>query len=94
MFAKDSEKNSGLDELIDKIQNSLIKDKISLEEEAKVIGHLVKLYELKEANSKKHVSPDTKAIVAGNLLGILLILKHEQVNVVTSKALSFVLKLR
>lgn len=40
------------------------------------------------------ISPDTKLIVAGNLAGILLILYFEKMNVITSKALSFVLKIK
>jgi len=39
-----------------------------------------------------HVDGNTILIVAGNLLGILLILKYEQLEIVTSKAISFVLK--
>ena len=38
------------------------------------------------------VSPDTIMTVAGNLIGIVLILKHEELNVITSKALSFIMK--
>lgn len=64
------------------------------EEYSKMIAHLSTLYALKETNSRKRVSPDTIAIVAGNLAGILLIVGHEKAHVVTSKALSFVLKAR
>jgi hypothetical protein len=52
---------------------------------------LVKLLTLKkETNSSWRPSPD--AIVGGavSILGILLILKYEKLDVVTSKALSFV----
>jgi hypothetical protein len=38
------------------------------------------------------VSPDTIAVVAGNLLGIILILGYEKADVITTKALGFVLK--
>jgi len=38
------------------------------------------------------ISPDTILVVAGNLLGIILILKFEQVDLLTSRALNFVLK--
>jgi len=38
------------------------------------------------------VSPDTILIVTGNLLGILLILKYEKLDIITSKAIGFVLK--
>ena len=38
------------------------------------------------------VTPDTLIIVAGNLAGILLILNFEKLDIVRSKAMSFVLK--
>ena len=38
------------------------------------------------------ISPDTLVIVAANLLGIILILKYEQLDIISSKALSFVIK--
>lgn len=38
------------------------------------------------------VTPDTVLIVLCNLLGILLILKHEKIDIITSKALGFVMK--
>ena len=38
------------------------------------------------------ISPDTLLVVGGNLLGILLILNFEKADIVTSKALGFVLK--
>jgi len=63
-------------------------------EYAEIVDQLTKLYALKEDTSKRRVSPDTLAMVAGNLLGIILIVGHERAHVVTSKALSFVLKLR
>lgn len=52
------------------------------------------LYKLKEKNTPKRVSPDTMAIVIGNLAGIALILGYERAHVVTSKALGFVIKAR
>lgn len=55
---------------------------------------ITELYKLKENNSPKRVSPDTVAIVVGNLVGIALILGYEQAHVVTSKALGFVMKPR
>lgn len=37
-------------------------------------------------------TPDTLLVVGGNLLGILMILNFERLDIVRSKALSFVLK--
>lgn len=42
--------------------------------------------------AKWKVSPDTLAVVFGNLAGILLILNFEKLDIVRSKAMSFVLK--
>lgn len=41
---------------------------------------------------KERINPNTVAVVAGNLAGIILILAFEQRNIITSKALSFVMK--
>ena len=56
------------------------------------LERLERLYKLNENKRFIGVSPDTLAVVAGNLLGIILILKHEELNVITSKAMNFVIK--
>jgi len=49
----------------------------------------VQLYELREkTNRENSISKDTLLIVAANLLGILLIIRHEHVNVITSRAMN------
>lgn len=52
------------------------------------------LHDLEEADKKnrKTLSPDTVLLAAANILGILLILNHERLNVISSKAMSFVLR--
>lgn len=61
-------------------------------------GNLTELYSARtkeqELERKNRVSPETVAVIAGNLLGIALILYHEQANVITSKALGFILRSR
>jgi hypothetical protein len=47
---------------------------------------------LKAANKPNTVSADTIVTVAGSLAGILAVLSYEHVNVVTSKAMSFIIK--
>ena len=61
-------------------------------EYAEVMDNVEKLYKAKSYERSRTVSPDTIAVVAGNLLGIGLILGYEQSHVITSKALGFVLK--
>jgi hypothetical protein len=60
----------------------------------KIAGELVKLHSLSSATKRQPVSADTLATIFANLAGILIIVKHEQVNVIASKALGFVQKLR
>ena len=53
---------------------------------------MMKLYELRERMKRESsISKDTLLIVAANLLGILLVIRHEHVgNVITSKAWTMV----
>lgn len=46
----------------------------------------------KSESSKKGVSKDTILVVAGNLAGILLILNFERMDIIRTKAISFVMK--
>lgn len=56
------------------------------------VKDLETLFKARSYEKQKSVSPDTIAIIAGNLVGILFVLNFERLNVITSKALSFVLK--
>lgn len=42
----------------------------------------------------KRIDPNTVILSATNLAGILLIINHERLNVITTKALGFILKAR
>lgn len=53
-----------------------------------------KLTKLKTDNSRDLPSSNTLINAGVNLAGILLIIRHENVNVITSKALGFVSKLK
>lgn len=65
------------------------------DEYAKMVDQLDKLYKMKVLNKDENrVSKDTLLAVGANLLGIVLILGYERAHVVTSKALSFILKTR
>lgn len=95
MFTQNSQNaNSGLDVVIDDLLSEMKTLTSNTKEYALALDHLSTLYKIKEANSKKKLSPDTKALIAANLAGILVIVGFEKANVVTSKALSFVMKLR
>lgn len=64
------------------------------DEAERITDRLTALNELRKTNSSAPVSKDVLVGGAVNLAGILLILNHERAHVVTSKALSFVSKLR
>jgi len=49
---------------------------------------------LEDNQTKVVFSPDTLLIVGANLLGILLILNYEKLDIVSSKAVGFILKAR
>lgn len=64
-------------------------------EYAAVADQLVKLQKLQtEIDSKKRVSSDTMVNAATNLVGIVVILKHEWAHVIGTKAMSFVKNVR
>jgi hypothetical protein len=65
------------------------------EEYEKVIDQLVKLHKLHESeNSHKRVSYDKLADIALSALGILAVINHERIHVITTKALDIVKKTR
>lgn len=88
----DNSKPTTLDDVIDDVYSNLIGFTPDQEEYQLILDRLSKLHELKNAQRSKRVSPDTMAVVIGNLLGIGLIVGHERAHVVTSKALGFVMK--
>lgn len=63
-------------------------------EYVKVVDQIERFTKMKEHHRSARVSPDTLAIVLGNLAGIVLIIKHEHVNVIATKAMGLLLKTR
>lgn len=95
MFTKKNQNaNPALDEVIDELLLDMKTIVPNTEAYAKSVAHLSALMKLKESNTPERISADTKAIILANLAGILVIVSYEHAHVVTSKALSFVQKLR
>lgn len=92
--AKTPREDTPLEKAIDKVLTEMSAVHSDSDDHTKMVASLEKLYKLKEIDAPKRVSPDTLALIGGNIVGILLIIGHEKANVVTSKALSFVLKAR
>lgn len=76
-------------------------DDVEVEKARKLFDESVKHWEVLKKSLEEYdnlsknnwkFSPDTLLVVAGNLVGILLILNFEKMDIVRSKAMSFVLK--
>lgn len=92
MFAKQSEPN-GLDQIIDELQQFMLTLDKDSDKYTTMVDNLSKLHKLR-GDPSKPISKDAILTTAGSIVGILLILNFERLNVVTSKAISFVTKLR
>lgn len=65
------------------------------EEYGVILERVEKLHDMSRATkAESQVSPETKATIAANLVGIAMILNYEHAHVVTSKALGFILRAR
>lgn len=90
--AKPSRDNSLIDDAIAGAISQLDTVPAYSDEYNKMILQIEKLYALRYTNNTQRVSPDTLAIVLGNLAGIVIIVGYERANAVTSKAIGFVMK--
>lgn len=94
MFRKPKPDLLKLEDIIDNVIAEMAGHDADSDEYAACVKQLGALYKIRAENQPDRVSRDTVATVAANLAGIALILHYEHVHVVTSKALSFVLKAR
>lgn len=92
MFTKND--TPQLDDAINNLHEQLTTFNAETPEYANLMNHLETLYKIKNETRSDRVKPDTMALIAGNLAGIMLIVGHERAHVVTSKALGFVSKLK
>lgn len=91
---KQKEETPLLDEAIADVYREMTVCNADSAEYAKMVKQLEKLYKIKGRNVPESVSSDTKAIIIGNLVGILIIVGYERTNIATSRALMFLFKLR
>lgn len=95
MFTKHETTDTSVQEIGDIIKRKLTDDGIDADEFSKLLDQYTRLILAKTAEKQSaKVSPDVKATILANLVGIGLIINHERAHVVASKALSFVMKLR
>ena len=76
--------------LIDQMIRSA--DVENCEEMTKKIGYIDDLLAQDKGERWFGIKPDTLALIGGNLAGILMILYYERADIITSKAINFVLR--
>ena len=79
---------------LDRTLIQLKAERVTDEEYAKTLSLVERLHKMLDKEKPASVSKDTMLTVAANLVGIILILKHEHVNVISSKALGFIMRPR
>jgi hypothetical protein len=67
---------------------------VDSKEYAITLERLGKLQNIRKEELPDRPSTDTLLTVGANLLGIILILRHEELNFITSKAIGFIPRLR
>lgn len=87
-----SEVPTMVDGLIDELLDEMHKAGVYSDDYPKMMTALERLYGIKAKQRRNPVSPDTLALVAGNLLGILVIVAYEQKHVVTSKGFNQIIR--
>lgn len=65
---------------------------IGSEDYMRTLDVVIKLHKLAEEEKPEKVSKDTVATIAANLLGIFMIIRHEDVNVIASRAMGLVMR--
>ena len=83
-----------LEELIDNASKKMLTLDPTSKEYITMLSTYERLIKVKGENQKTKVSKDAILGIVGNLAGIGLILTHERLHTITSKALGFVIKRR
>lgn len=88
------DKRTNLEKEIDEVIAHMASIGPDTKEYTAMAANLEMLYKAKATEKSRSISPDTIAVIVGNLIGIILIINYEQTGIVTTKALGFVLRSR
>ena len=86
------ENQDALDSLIERVTDDMEMIGPTHEEYPQLLTQLERLTKLRHGDKPKPISRDTLALIAANLLGILIVVNYEQAHVVTSKAFGNIMK--
>ncbi len=87
-----NEKTTPVDDLIESVLDEMRLVGVDSDEYPKLMTYLERLYEVKANERQSPVSRDTVALIAGNLMGILLIIAYEQKHIMSSKGFSQIIR--
>lgn len=79
-----------IDKEVDRVIELMSNMKPESDEYFQTVQALKVLLEVRARKEAPRINPEIIFTVIGNLVGIVLILRHENLNVITSKAISFV----
>jgi hypothetical protein len=85
-------RKSVLDESVSIVADNLIRSEPGTEEYDALLANMERLINLQSEEQSRRVSPDTLAVIAANLVGILIIVGYEQGHVTVSRAFGSLLK--
>lgn len=83
---------SALEQTYDMTVLKLRDSTVGSEEYMKLLDVVSRMHKMVQEEKPSLVSRDTLVLAGANLLGILLIIRHEHVNVITSRAMGMVIK--
>ena len=81
-----------LEQEVDRAVRELKNQSIGSEDYMKMLDVISKLHKMKEDEKPSSVSKDTLVLAGANLLGIILVIRHEHLNVITSRAMNMVIR--
>lgn len=79
-----------LDEEMNRIVARMNEMDVTEEDYTALMAHLDRLVQLRKDDRSSRIDPNTLAVVGGNLLGIIIIVSYERVNVITTRALTMI----
>lgn len=93
-YSLSNETDTPIDKQIAMVLKEMHLQRIGSEEYLALMTSLERLHELKMRERREPISRDTIALIAGNLMGILMIVAYEQKHVITSKGFGQVIRPR
>jgi hypothetical protein len=79
---------------VDKLVRSLGDYSTNSKEYGEVLERLVKLHKIRQEDKPDKVNPNTALTAAAHILGIFMILQYEHLHPISTKAMSFVPKIK